>query len=91
MIINRSQKKYNTQEINLLKVYQALIPIEKQKLTSKKNSKCVHKVSTKITMRKINDTRIFVNEVETQDEKNHSGAAKPRISTIHKTKLDTKQ
>jgi hypothetical protein len=25
-------------------------------------------------MRKINDTRIFVNEVETQDEKNHFGA-----------------
>jgi hypothetical protein len=51
----------------------------------------VHKVSTKITMRKINDTRIFVNEVETQDEKNHSEVAKPRISTIQKTKLDTKQ
>jgi hypothetical protein len=41
-------------------------------------------------MRKINNTRIFVNEVETQDEKNHSGAAKPRISTIHKTRLDTR-
>jgi len=53
--------------------------------------KCVHKVSTKITMRKINDTRIFVNEVETQYDKHHSGAAKPRISTIQKTKLDTKQ
>jgi predicted kinase len=26
----------------------------------------MHKVSTKITMRKINDIRIFVNEVETQ-------------------------
>jgi hypothetical protein len=51
----------------------------------------VHKVSTKITMRKINDTRIFVNEVETQDEKNHSRATKPRISIIQKTKLDTKQ
>jgi hypothetical protein len=78
--------------MNLTRVYQALIPIEKRKLTSKKiNSKCVHKVSTKITMQKINDTRIFVNEVETQDEKNHSGAAKPKISTIQKTKLDTKQ
>jgi hypothetical protein len=42
-------------------------------------------------MRKINITRIFVNELETQDEKNNSGAAKPRISTIQKTKLDTKQ
>jgi hypothetical protein len=29
--------------------------------------------------------------VDTQDEKNHSGAAKPRISTIQKTKLHTKQ
>jgi len=46
---------------------------------------------TKIAMRKINNTRIFVEEVETQDEKNHSGAAKPKISTIQKTKLDTKQ
>jgi len=41
-------------------------------------------------MREINNTRIFVNEVETQDEKNHSGAAKPRISTIQKTRLDTR-
>jgi hypothetical protein len=40
--------------------------IEKWKLTSKINCKCVYKVSTKITMRKINDTRSFVNEVETQ-------------------------
>jgi hypothetical protein len=48
-------------------------------------------VLTKITMRKINNIRIFVNEVETQDEKNHSGAAKPKISTIQKTKIDTKQ
>jgi hypothetical protein len=48
-------------------------------------------VLTKITMQqKINNTRIFVNEVETQDDKNHSGEAKPRISTIQKTKLDTK-
>jgi hypothetical protein len=57
----------------------------------KVKDKCVHKVSTKITMRKINDTRIFVNEVETQDYKNHSGAAKPMIFTIQETKLDTKQ
>jgi hypothetical protein len=48
-------------------------------------------VLTKITMRKINNTRIFVNKVETQDEKNHYGVAKPRISTIQKRKLDTKQ
>jgi hypothetical protein len=51
----------------------------------------VLKVLTKIKMRKINNTRIFVNDVETQVEKNHSRAAKPRISTIQKTKLDTKQ
>jgi predicted kinase len=36
------------------------------KLTSKINSKCVYKVSTKIIMRKLNDTEIFVDEVETQ-------------------------
>jgi len=35
-------------------------------LTFKINSKCVHKVSTKIIMRKLNDTEIFVDEVETQ-------------------------
>jgi hypothetical protein len=50
----------------------------------------VLKVLTKITMLKINNTRIFVNEVETQNEKNQSGAAKPKIPTIQKTKLDTK-
>jgi hypothetical protein len=53
------------------------------KMTSKIKGKCVLNVLT-------NNTRIFVNEVETQDEKNHSRAAKPRISTIQKTKLDTK-
>jgi hypothetical protein len=41
-------------------------------------------------MRKVNNTMIFVNEVETQDEKNHSGAAKPKISTIQNTRLDTR-
>jgi len=41
-------------------------------------------------MRKINNTRIFINEMETQDKKNHSGAAKPKISTIQKTRLDTR-
>jgi hypothetical protein len=58
-------------------------------LTSNIKQVCAQSVN-KITMRKINDTRIFVNEVETQEEKNHSGAAKPRISTIQKTRLDTK-
>jgi len=28
-------------------------------------------------MQKLNNTRVFVNEVETQDEKNNSGAANP--------------
>jgi hypothetical protein len=59
------------------------------KLTSNIKQVCAQSVNI-ITMRKINYTRIFVNEVETQDEKNHSGAAKPRISTIQKTRLDTK-
>jgi hypothetical protein len=59
------------------------------KLTSNIKQVCAQSVN-KITMRKINDTMIFVNEVETQDEKTHSGAAKPRISTIQKTRLDTK-
>jgi hypothetical protein len=58
--------KNNTQEMNLTRVYQALIPIEKMKLTSKNKYQCVLKVLTKITMLKINNTRIFVNEVETQ-------------------------
>jgi hypothetical protein len=53
--------------------------------------KCVQKCATKYHNAEIKDTRIFVNEVATQDEKNHSGAAKPRISTIKKTKLVTKQ
>jgi hypothetical protein len=37
--------------------------------------------------------KYFVDEVETQlrEKKNHSGAAKPRISTFQKTKLVTKQ
>jgi hypothetical protein len=50
---------------------------------------CAQSVN-KITMRKLKDTRIFVNEVETKYEKNHSGAAKPRISTIQKTILVTR-
>jgi hypothetical protein len=59
-------------------------------MTSK--SKVCAKVSTKIkAQRKVNDTDIFVDEVETQLRENHSGAAKPRNSTIQKTKLDTRQ
>jgi hypothetical protein len=60
-------------------------------LTSKsKRQVCAQSVNKNNNV-EINDIRIFVKEVETQDEKNHSGAAKPRISTIQKTKLDTKQ
>jgi hypothetical protein len=35
--------------------------------------------------------KYFVDEVESQLRENHSEAAKPRISTIQKTKLVTKQ
>jgi hypothetical protein len=41
-------------------------------------------------MQKLNDTEIFVDEVETQLREKHFGAAKPRISIIQKTKLDTR-
>jgi len=42
-------------------------------------------------MQKINDTRIFVNEVETQlREKPLRGSQTQDISTIQKTKLDTR-
>jgi hypothetical protein len=41
-------------------------------------------------MPKIKRHKIFVNEVETQYEKNHFGVAKPRISTNQKTRLVTK-
>jgi hypothetical protein len=50
---------------------------------------CAQSVN-KIMMRKNKQHKIFVNKVETQYEKNHSGAAKPMISTIQKTKLDTR-
>jgi hypothetical protein len=42
-------------------------------------------------MQKIKDTKIFVEEVETQLWEKTLGAAKHRITTIQKTKLDTKQ
>jgi hypothetical protein len=49
-------------------------------------------VFNKILKTEIKGDKYFVDEVETQlREENHSGAAKPRISTIKKTKLDTKQ
>jgi hypothetical protein len=62
----------------------------KNEIDFQNKCKCVLKMLTKITMLKINNTRIFVNEVETQDEKYNSRAAKPRISTIQKTRLATR-
>jgi hypothetical protein len=47
-------------------------------------------VCNKILNAEIKGDKYFVDEVETQDYKNHSGAAKPRISTIQKTRLDTR-
>jgi 5-bromo-4-chloroindolyl phosphate hydrolysis protein len=61
---------------------------ENLKLTSK--FVCAQSVKKIITVRNLNNTRIFVNEVKTQYKKNHSGAANPRISTIQKTRLVTK-
>jgi len=82
--------KNNTQEINLLRVYQALIPIERCNGLLIINNKCVHKVLTKVNNVENKQHKIFVNEVETQDEKNHSGAVKLRKSIIQETKLDTR-
>jgi hypothetical protein len=49
---------------------------EKFKLTSKINKcVCAQSVNKIISMRNLKDTRIFINKVETQYEKNHSGAA----------------
>jgi hypothetical protein len=48
-------------------------------------------VCNKILNAEFKGDKYFVGEVETQDEKNHSGAAKLKISIIQKTKLDTKQ
>jgi hypothetical protein len=51
---------------------------------------CAQSVN-KVIMRKNKQHKIFINEVETQYEKNHSGAAKHRISIIHQnTRIDTK-
>jgi hypothetical protein len=52
----------HTQEINPKHSVPALIPIEKLKLTSK--CVCAQNVNKIITVRKLNNTRIFVNEVE---------------------------
>jgi hypothetical protein len=52
----------------------------------------VQKVCNKISKCGIKRHRFFVDKVETQlREKNHSGVAKPRMSTIQNTRLVTKQ
>jgi hypothetical protein len=48
-------------------------------------SQCVNKI-----MLKLNNTIFLLTMWKTQYEKNHSGVAIPRISTIQKTRLDTK-
>jgi hypothetical protein len=42
-------------------------------------------------MRNLKETNILLTKWKVNYEKNHSRAAKPKISTIQKTKLDTKQ
>jgi len=52
----------------------------------------VQQVSTKIkAQRKVNDTNIFIDEVETQLREKPLRGAKPRNSTIQKTKVDIRQ
>jgi hypothetical protein len=61
------------------------------KLTSKKKITSVcNSVQQNITMQNLNETDIFLTKWKLIYEKNHFGAAKPRISTIQKTKLDTR-
>jgi len=81
--IEVTEDKDHTQELNPLNgVYLLWYQMKKLKWLLKAN-KCVCAQSViKITMRKFKDTKIFINEVNTQYEKNHSGAAKPMISTI---------
>jgi hypothetical protein len=50
---------------------------------------CVNSVQQNIKCG-IKGDKYFVDEVETKLRENHSGAAKPRISTIQKTRLDTR-
>jgi hypothetical protein len=47
---------------------------------------CVH-VQQNILNAKNKRDKIFFDEVKLYEEKKHSGASKPRISTIQKTKL----
>jgi hypothetical protein len=54
-------------------------------------NKCVRKVCNKISKCGIRGDRYFVDEVETQLREKPLRAAKPRIYTIQKTRLVTKQ
>jgi hypothetical protein len=45
---------------------------------------------TKYQNAELNETNILLTKWKLSQEKNHSKAAKPRISTIQKTKLVTK-
>jgi hypothetical protein len=58
-------------------------------MTSNTKKVCVCSKCQNNNNAEIKKHNIFVNEVKTQYEKNHSGAAKPRISTIQKTSLVT--
>jgi hypothetical protein len=54
-------------------------------------TKCVQRcVQQNINKLKIKETDILLTKWKLSQEKNHSGAAKPRISTIQKTRLVTK-
>jgi hypothetical protein len=54
-------KQNNTQEINLLTVYQALIPIEKlNRLLTQSKCVCAQSVNKIITMKNLNDTRFLL-------------------------------
>jgi hypothetical protein len=75
--------------IVLLLKYVCMCFVVKNKETSNLY-KFVWTVCSKILIAKIKGDKYFVDKVETQDEKNHTGAAKRKISTIQKTRLDTK-
>jgi hypothetical protein len=54
------------------------------------NSKCVHKCQQKLSTTENKRHRFLLTKCKLNQEKNHFGAAKPRNSTIQKTRLDTR-
>jgi hypothetical protein len=52
--------------------------------------KCVHKCQKKLSTAENKRHKFLLTKWKLNQEKNHSGAAKPRNSTIQKTKLDTR-